>query len=220
MEKTPPCHLRKTRLPWISPRPCSLLSLIQSPITTLTPARELPICASSLRAAPASSDRISVTGFWWGGTASSPSITSSPAARATFSTWLAATTFCSSSTTSPTTSMWTAARRGAALCLAGQPVADRRHQLSAAPHPDAEGRRSRHAQCPRCGQGQGRTLPAGFHLRNLRRPAGAPAKRKLLGPCGPGGPALRLRRGQALRRGHHHGLSPRTRRGYAHRAHL
>ena len=65
-----------------------------------------------------------------------------------------------------------------------------------------------------------RALPAGLHLRSLRRPAGPPAAGELLGQRQPDRPARRLRRGQALRRGDDHGLSPHPRRGHAHRAHL
>ena len=86
------------------------------------------------------------------------------------------------------------------------------HRLPGAAHPDAEGRRARHAQGPRAGAGPRREVPARLHLRGLRRPARAPAARGVLGQREPGGPARRLRRGQALRRGHDHGLPPRPRR--------
>ena len=51
-------------------------------------------------------------------------------------------------------------------------------------------------------------LPARLDLRGLRRPAGPPAARELLGPRQPDRPARRLRRGQALRRGADDGLPP------------
>ena len=49
------------------------------------------------------------------------------------------------------------------------------------------------------------------HERGLRRPAGAPAARELLGPRQPDRPARRLRRGEAVRRGAHDGLPPPAR---------
>ena len=58
------------------------------------------------------------------------------------------------------------------------------------------------------------------HQRGLRRPAGPPAAGDLLGQRQPGRPARRLRRGQALRRGHDDGLPPLPRRRHAHRPHL
>ncbi len=60
----------------------------------------------------------------------------------------------------------------------------------------------------------------GVHLRGLRRSARAPADRGLLGQRQPDRPARSLRRGEALRRSHHHGLPPRPRRRHAHRPHL
>ena len=56
--------------------------------------------------------------------------------------------------------------------------------------------------------------------RMLRRPAGASAGGDLLGQRESGGPALLLRRKQALRRGAHHGVPPQARRAHQHRAHL
>ena len=56
--------------------------------------------------------------------------------------------------------------------------------------------------------------------RDVRRPAGAPAAGDLLGPRQPGRAARRLRRGQALRRGAHHGLPAHARRRHRHRADL
>ena len=93
-------------------------------------------------------------------------------------------------------------------------------RLPGAAHPDPQGGRARHPQGARAGQGEARPLPARLHLRGLRRSARAPAARGLLGQRQPGGPARRLRRGQALRRGHDHGLPPRARPRRAHRAHL
>ena len=63
-------------------------------------------------------------------------------------------------------------------------------------------------------------LPARFDFRVLRRSAGTSAERELLGQREPGGPALGLRRGQALCRGDGDGLSPFARREYAPGAHL
>ncbi len=83
--------------------------------------------------------------------------------------------------------------------------------LPRAPHPDPEGRRSRHAQRAGPGTRQGRGLPARLDQRGLRRPAGPPAARVLLGPRESRRTARRLRRGEALRRGHDHGLSPGAR---------
>ena len=74
----------------------------------------------------------------------------------------------------------------------------------------------RHLARAGAGQGEGRPVRARVHVRGVRRPAGAPAARGLLGPRQPGRPARRLRRGQAVRRGADHGL-PR-RRGRRHRA--
>ena len=74
--------------------------------------------------------------------------------------------------------------------------------------PDPEGRQPRHPQRPRPGQGQGRPVLPGLHQRGLRRPAGAPADRGLLGPRQPGRAPRRLRRGQALRRGDDDGVPP------------
>ena len=84
------------------------------------------------------------------------------------------------------------------------------HRLPARAHPDPQGRQPRHAQRARPGQGQERALPARLHLRGLRRPARAPAARGLLGQRQPGRAARRVRRGQALLRGHDHGLPPRA----------
>ena len=70
------------------------------------------------------------------------------------------------------------------------------------------------------GQAQARALPARLDLRGLRRPAGPPAARELLGPRQPDRPARRLRRGQALRRGADDGLPPPAGRRHRDRAHL
>ena len=59
----------------------------------------------------------------------------------------------------------------------------------AAPDPDPQGRLARHAQRPRPGQGQGRAVPAGQHLRGLRRPRSPPPARGLLGQRQPDRPA-------------------------------
>ena len=69
----------------------------------------------------------------------------------------------------------------AALRLAGQP-----DRLPEAADRDAQGRLARHAARARPGQGEGRPVPARLHQRGLRRPAGAPAARGLLGQRQPG----------------------------------
>ena len=70
------------------------------------------------------------------------------------------------------------------------------------------------------GQVQARAVPARLDQRGLRRPAGPPAARVLLGPRQPDRPARRLRRGQALRRGADDGLPPPAGRRHGDRAHL
>ena len=87
-------------------------------------------------------------------------------------------------------------------------------RLRAAAAAHAEGRRLRHPQLARPGQGQARALPAGLDVRGLRRPAGAPPARELLGQRQPDRPARRLRRGQALRRGADDGLPAPAGRGH------
>ena len=67
-------------------------------------------------------------------------------------------------------------RRGAALRQPGLA-----HRLRAHPDPDPQGGQPRHPQRPGPGQGQGRQVLPGLHQRGLRRPAGAPAARDLLG---------------------------------------
>ena len=96
--------------------------------------------------------------------------------------------------------------RGAALGQPGQP-----DRLPRAADPDAEGRRARHAQGARPGQGEEGALRDRLDLGGLRRSAGAPAEGNLLGQRQPDRPARRLRRGQALRRGDDDGLSPLSR---------
>ena len=78
----------------------------------------------------------------------------------------------------------------------------------------------RHAPHARPGQAAPRALPARLDERGLRRPAGPPAARDLLGPREPDRPARRLRRGQALRRGADDGLPPPAGRGHRDRADL
>ena len=73
---------------------------------------------------------------------------------------------------------------------------------------DAQGRLVRHAQRARPRQVQARPLPARLDERGLRRPAGAPAARDVLGQREPDRPARRLRRGEALRRGADDGVPP------------
>ncbi len=86
-----------------------------------------------------------------------------------------------------------AARLRLPLRLAG--LADR---LPADPAADAEGRLVRDAPHARARQAAPRPLPDGVDQRGLRRPAGAPAARELLGSRQPDRAARRLRRGQAL----------------------
>ena len=94
-------------------------------------------------------------------------------------------------------------------------------RLPPAPDPDPQGRRARDAQPPRPRQGEGRALPACVDERGLRRPARPPADREdYWGERQPRRQPRGLRRGQALRRGHHDGLPPLPRRRDAHPAHL
>ena len=89
-------------------------------------------------------------------------------------------------------------------------------RLPAAAAALAQGRVVRDAQRARPREVQARPVPARLDERGLRRPAGAPAARDLLGQREPDRPARRLRRGEALRRGADDGLPPpagrRTRR--------
>ena len=88
----------------------------------------------------------------------------------------------------------------------GQPGQPDRLPAPAAAH--AEGRLVRDAPRARPGQAAPRAVPDRLDQRGLRRPAGPPAARDLLGPRQPDRPARRLRRGQALRRGADDGLPP------------
>ena len=99
-----------------------------------------------------------------------------------------------------------AGARGAALGEPGQP-----DRLPGAADPDAEGRRARHAQGARPGQGEERALRARVDLRGLRRSARASAEGNLLGQRQPDRSARRLRRGQAVRRGDDDRLPPLSR---------
>ena len=99
--------------------------------------------------------------------------------------------------------------------VAGEP-----DRLPAAAAADAQGRLLRHPQRARPGQAPPRAVPARLDERGLRRPAGAPAARDLLGPREPDRPARRLRRGQALRRGADDGLPPPAGRRHRDRADL
>ena len=98
-------------------------------------------------------------------------------------------------------------RRDPALRVAGQP-----DRLRAAARRDPPGRLARHAAPAGAGRGRRRPVPDGLHLRGVRRPAGAPAAGDLLGQRQPDRRPQRLRRGEALLRGGHHGLPPRPRR--------
>ncbi|CAA9380074.1 MAG: UDP-glucuronate decarboxylase, partial [uncultured Nocardioides sp.] len=66
----------------------------------------------------------------------------------------------------------------------------------------------------------GRPLPAGVDLRGLRRPAGAPPARDLLGQRQPDRPAQCVRRGEALLGGAHRGAPPGGPGRHGHRPHL
>ena len=79
---------------------------------------------------------------------------------------------------------------------------------SGADDQDQRARRHQHAGPGQAGAGD---HPPGQHLGGLRRPAGPPAARGLLGPRQPAGPARLLRRGQALRRDAVLRLSPPAR---------
>src|SRR5207245_973118 len=87
-------------------------------------------------------------------------------------------------------------------------------------YPGPEGRRTRHLRGARLGQGEDRALSPRVDVRGLRRSARAPPARGLLGQRQPHRPARRVRRGQALRRGHHDGVPSRPRRGHPHRQDL
>ena len=93
-------------------------------------------------------------------------------------------------------------------------------RLPAAAAAHAQGRLVRHAPRARPGEAAPRPLPDRVDVRGLRRPAGAPAARVLLGPREPDRAARRVRRGQALRRGADDGLPPPAGRGHGDRAHL
>ena len=99
--------------------------------------------------------------------------------------------------------------------LAGEP-----DRLPAPAPAHAQGRLLRHPPHARPGEEAPGALRARLDLRGLRRPPGPPPARDLLGPRQPDRPARGLRRGQALRRGADHGLSPPAGRRHGDRAHL
>ena len=103
----------------------------------------------------------------------------------------------------------------AALGEPGQP-----DRLSRAADSHAEGRRARHAQGARAGQGEEGAVRDRVDVGGLRRSARAPAEGNLLGQRQPDRPARRLRRGEALRRGDDDGVSPVPRAGREDRPHL
>ena len=84
----------------------------------------------------------------------------------------------------------------------------------------AQGRLVRDAPRARPREVQARALPALLDERGLRRPAGAPAARELLGQRQPDRPARRLRRGEALRRGADDGVPQPAGRGHRDRPDL
>ena len=93
-------------------------------------------------------------------------------------------------------------------------------RLPAAAAADAEGRLAGHPQRARPRQVEARALPDQLDERGLRRPAGAPAARDVLGQRQPDRPARRLRRGQALRRGADDGVPQPAGRQHRDRADL
>ena len=105
--------------------------------------------------------------------------------------------------------------RGAALGEPGEP-----DRLPRAADSHAEGRRARHPQGARPGQGEERAVRDRLDVRGLRRSARASAEGNLLGQRQPHRPARRLRRSEALRRGDDDGLSPLSRARREDRAHL
>ena len=89
------------------------------------------------------------------------------------------------------------------------------------PDPDAQGRLARHAQHARPGQGARRPASCSpAPARSTATPSVHPQREDYWGNVNPIGIRGVLRRGQALRRGHHHGLPPLPRRQHAHRPHL
>ena len=84
----------------------------------------------------------------------------------------------------------------------------------------AQGRLVRDAPRARALEVEARALPALLDQRGLRRPAGAPAARELLGQRQPDRPARGLRRGEALRRGADDGLPHPAGRGHGDRPDL
>ena len=70
------------------------------------------------------------------------------------------------------------------------------------------------------GAGQEGEVFPGFDQRVLRRPGNLTAARRVLGPRESDRTARRLRRSEALCRGHDHGLPPLSWRGHPHRAHF
>ena len=94
------------------------------------------------------------------------------------------------------------------------------HRLSAAAAAHAQGGLDRHPAQPGPGQGQGGPVPAGLDIGVVRRPAGPPAARDVLGQREPGRAARRLRRGQTVRRGDDHGLPQGAGRRHRDRSHL
>ena len=85
---------------------------------------------------------------------------------------------------------------------------------------DAEGRLARDAQRPRARQGPPLAVPARLDERGLRRPAGPPAARDVLGSRESDRAARGIRRGEALRRGADDGLPPAARGRHRDRADL
>ncbi len=160
-------------------------------------------------AAPASSARTSATSCCVAATASSASTTSRPARWPTSSTSAGR-----SSTFLPGRHHRAVLRRRARGLRLPPRLARVAHRLPAAAAAHAQGRLVRHAPHARPRQEAPRPLPDRLDQRGLRRPAGPPAARELLGPRQPDRPARRLRRGQALRRGADDGLPPPAGRGH------
>ena len=132
---------------------------------------------SSSPAGPGSSARTSARRCSAGATRSSPSTTCSPGRSTTSSTCSAGRgfTFVEHDVSQY---VWVPGAVDAVLHFASPASPGR---LRAHADPDPQGRQPRHPQLPRPGQGQGRPVLPGVDQRGLRRPAGAPPARDVLG---------------------------------------
>ena len=93
-------------------------------------------------------------------------------------------------------------------------------RLSRAADSHAQGWSARHPQGARPRQREEGALRSGVHVGSVRRSPRAPAEGNLLGERESDRPQGRLRRSQALRRGHDDGVSPLPRRGHQDRPDL